>query len=164
MAKIGVYIPDDRMSDIERWRDRLNFSRVFMEAFDRVIIAETTLGKIKGKDMKELIERLKKETGATIEHAWKQGATIGRQWALKCARLNHLRQIGEGELDFDSPREDAMNFLYCYYPADYCRTPDDEHEKMEYERYGDIEAYNRGFNQGFVEAAGEVWEEIKTKL
>lgn len=164
MAKIGVYIPDERMKDIERWRERLNFSRVFMEAFDRAIIAETTLGKIKGKDMKALIERLKKETGATIEHAWKQGATIGRQWALKHSRYGHLRQIGKGELNFDSPESNAMNFLYCYYEGYYCRTPEDEYEEHDLERYGDTETYRRGFNQGFVEAVRQVWEEIKTKL
>ena len=47
MVKIGIYIPDERMKDIDRWRKKLNFSRIFMEAFDRAIIAETTLGKIR---------------------------------------------------------------------------------------------------------------------
>jgi len=37
MPKIGVYIPKDRMQDIEKWRKKLNFSAIFMEAFDAKI-------------------------------------------------------------------------------------------------------------------------------
>jgi len=165
MAKIGIYVPDERMKDIERWRKTLNFSRIFMEAFDRAIVSESVLTKIKGKDMKALVQRLKKETSGTIENAWKVGAKEGRQWALKYARFGHLRQICEDELQFDTPDSNAMNFLYCYYEnVGYVRTPDDEHDDLEYERYGDAETYWRGFNQGFVESVKQIWEEIKESI
>ncbi len=164
MAKIGIYIPDERMKDIEHWREKINFSRVFMEAFDRAIVSESALTNIKGKDMKALIERLKKETNGTKEHAWKLGVKIGREWALKCANYGHLRQIGEGEMKFDMPDSNAMRLLYCCYEADYCRTPEDEQAEIELERFGDAETYRRGFNDGFVDAVKHIWDEIKTAI
>jgi hypothetical protein len=164
MAKIGIYVPDERMKDIERWRENINFSRIFMEAFDRAIVAESNLINIKGKEMKALIERLKKETNGTLEHAWKLGAKEGRQWALKHANYGHLRQIGEGEMKFDKPDSYAMRLLYCCYESEYMRTPEDEQAEMELERFGDAETYRRGFNQGFVDSVKQIWEEIKTAI
>jgi hypothetical protein len=152
------------MKDIERWRNRINFSRVFMEAFDRAIISESALTNIKAKDMKTLIERLKKETNGTIEHAWKLGAKVGREWAIKHANYGHLRQIGEGEMKFDKPDSNAMGLLYCCYESDYCRTPEDEQAEIELERFGDLETYRRGFNQGFVDAVKQIWEDIKSAI
>jgi hypothetical protein len=164
MAKIGVYVPDERMKDIERWRDKINFSRVFMEAFDRAIVAETTLTSVKGKDMKALIARLKKETNGTFEHAWKLGAKEGREWALNHANYGHLRQIGEGEMSFDKPDSNVMGLLYGRYEAHYFRTEEDQQAEMELERFGDAETYRRGFNRGFVDAVKQVWDEIKTAI
>lgn len=46
MPKIGIYIPDDGMDQIEAWRDRINFSQLFMEAFDQAtgnLITKTKL-------------------------------------------------------------------------------------------------------------------------
>lgn len=164
MAKIGVYVPDERMKHIERWRDKINFSRMFMEAFDRAIVSESAITSIKGKEMKALIERLKKETDGTLEHTWKLGAKEARNWAVNHARYSHLRQIGEGELAFNKPESNVMSFLYTYYPAHYFRTPEDEQGDLEMELYSDAETSRRGFNQGFVDVVKQIWEEVKSAV
>lgn len=162
MAKIGVYIPDDRMPDIERWRDRLNFSQLFIEAFDRATIAAATLTSVKGKEMKGVIERLKKQVDGDSERAWKNGAKEGRNWAIKHAYFSHLRNIAEGRLTFDNPDSDVMDFLYHHYENwGYVRTPDDEYGEYETDKYGDLETVRRGFNRGFVDAVKQVWDDVK---
>lgn len=160
MAKIGVYIPDDRMKDINRWRDKMNFSQLFLEAFDRAVATNAAISKVKEKEMKEVIERLKREAGAAFEAGWKQGASQGREWAIKHAHFSDLRKIGEGELKFDGPEDEANRFLRIAYEfAGYIKTPQDEWEERDLS--SDHATHNRGFNQGFTEAAKQVWENIK---
>lgn len=162
MAKIGIYVPDDRMEDIERWRERLNFSQIFMEAFDRATVAAAVLPKVKGKEMKGVIERLKKQAERDTERAWKRGAKDGREWAVKFAYYSHFRSIAEGRLTFDKPDSDVMDFLHHHYEhCGYVKTPDDEYGEYEADKYGDSETSRRGFNQGFVDAVKQVWEDIR---
>lgn len=161
MAKIGVYVPDERMADIERWRKRLNFSRLFMDAFDRAIAAESSLANIKGKEMKELVARLKKQAEGDTEQAWKRGAKEGREWAVKHAYFSHLRNIAEENLTFDAD-QDVVGFLRHHYEhCGYVKTPDDEYDEIYNDRFFDIETHRLGFNRGFVDAVKKVWEDIE---
>ena len=162
MAKIGVYVPDDRMKDIERWREKMNFSQLFMEAFDRAVLAQADIHKVKGKEMKAVVQRLKRDAEGTHERGWKAGVKEGREWATKHAHLSHLRNIAERRLTFDKPDSGLQNFLRWHYqPEGYYRTPEDEQAEMERDMFDDSEAYNTGFNRGFVDAVQHVWEDIK---
>ncbi len=161
MAKIGIYVPDDRMTDIERWRNRLNFSRLFMDAFDRALVAESSIESVKGKEMKELVARLKKQSEGDTEQAWKRGAKEGRDWAVKYAYFSHLRNIAEERITFDA-EEDVVRFLRHHYEqCGYVKTPDDAYDDYLSERFFDNEASKTGFNRGFVEAVKKVWEGIE---
>lgn len=161
MAKIGVYVPDDRMQDIERWRESMNFSQLFLEAFDRAIAMQADLDKVQGKEMKTLVERLKRESGKTFEAGWKCGAKQGRQWAIHSAHLSHLREIGEGRR-FAGPAQDVSGFLRFHYEwAGYFTTPEEEHQRMDDERVDDMVIWDCGYNRGFVESVQQVWAEIR---
>ena len=35
VPKIGIYVPECRVSDVDEYRDRMNFSAVFWSAFDQ---------------------------------------------------------------------------------------------------------------------------------
>ena len=74
-------------------------------------VAQAQLDKSKGAEMKAVIERSKRESEAAIEHNWKEGAKVGREWAVHQARLSHLRKIGEDQLRFGNPESNAMAFL-----------------------------------------------------
>ena len=164
MARIAVYIPDERMPDIEKWREKMNFSQLFIEAFDRAIQSQKS--RLKDSDMKATVHRLKRASGQSFESGWKEGVTLGTTWALKHSHLSHLQSIGEGKLAFDKDGDDVMNFLRWYYEHEgYCKTPEDEQADIEYERCGgDAETYARGRNAGFVEAAKNVWEDIRAEF
>lgn len=164
MARITVYIPDERMPDIEKWREKTNFSQIFIEAFDRAIQSQKP--KLKESEMKATVQRLKRASGQTFESGWKEGVKLGTAWAIKHSHLSHLQRIGEGILAFEKDGDDVVRFLNFYYEHEgYCRTPDDEREDMEYERWGgDAETYARGRNAGFVEAAKNVWEDIRSEF
>lgn len=161
MAKIGIYVPDERMADIDRWRERLNFSRLFMDAFDRAILTDSVLTNVKGKEMKELVARLKKQADGDIERAWKRGAVEGRGWAVKHAYFSHLRNIAEEKLTFDTD-QDVLRFLWHHYEhCGYVKTPEDEYDDYLTDRHEDRETQKLGFNRGFVDAVKKIWEEIQ---
>jgi len=42
MGKLGIYIPDKRMAEVNKWRDKFTFSRLFMDAFDAAVQREAT--------------------------------------------------------------------------------------------------------------------------
>ena len=161
MPKVGVYVPDERMKDIERWRDKMNFSQLFMEAFDRAVAAQSQLSKVKGKEMKGVVERLKREAEGTFERGWKAGLSCGSEWARKHARISHLREIAEGELTFGPRPSDVMSFLRYYYEWHYMETPEDELEEEQLDRSQDSDTYRQGFNRGFTDGAKHLWDEIK---
>jgi hypothetical protein len=164
MARIAVYVPDERMPDVEKWREKMNFSQLFIEAFDRAIQSQKS--KLKDSEMKATVQRLKRASGQTFESGWKEGVKIGTEWATKRCHLSHLQSIGEGKLAFDKDGDDVLKFLRWYYEHEgYCKTPDDEQEEIEYERFGgDAQMFARGRNAGFVEAAKNVWEEIRAEF
>jgi hypothetical protein len=161
--KLSIYVPDERADDIERWREKMNFSRVFIEAFDRAVVSEAVISNVKGKEMKTVVERLKKEADGTFEYAWKEGAKLGREWALRHAHLSDLRNIAEGVLTFNDRKDDVRLLLWGDYQyCGYCRTPEDDHGDSQMAQYGtDMETHRRGYNQGFVDAVKQVWEDIK---
>jgi hypothetical protein len=161
MPKIGVYIPDDRMVDIEEWREKINFSQLFMEAFDRTILAQAQLPKLKEKEMKTVVERLQRAAASSHEHGWKAGVHTGRVWAIKYSNLSHLREIGRGELAFAGERDDVKGFLRTYYESVYRPSEEEERDDFDTERFHDGGLYRQGFNRGFVESAKSVWDGIK---
>lgn len=164
--KLSIYVPDDRAEDIERWRERLNFSQMFVEAFDRAVAAEAAISKVKDKEMKSVVERLKREADGAFELAWKEGAKEGRNWAIKYARLPDLRNLAEsGQSYLNSVElEEVRQFLWNAY-RDNGYDGSFEEDKVEdrfLEQDGtDPVTYHRGFNQGFIEAVKHVWDEVK---
>jgi predicted nucleic acid-binding protein len=163
LLKLSIYVPDERADDIERWRESLNFSKLFVEAFDRAVAREVVAGKLSEKDTKMVIERLRKEAGGTFEYAWKEGAKLGRVWAIRHAHLSDLRNVAEGVFTYAGRTADVRLLLWGdYVHCGYAKTPEDEYEDVRMAQEGtDVELYRRGHNQGFVEAVKEIWEEIK---
>ncbi|MBC7853196.1 MAG: hypothetical protein IAF94_07150 [Pirellulaceae bacterium] len=162
--KLSIYVPDERADDIERWRERLNFSKVFIEAFDQALAADAAISNVKGKEMKAVVERLTKEADGTFEYSWKVGAKLGRVWATRHAHLSDLRNIAEGVVTFNDRKDDVRLVLWGdYQHCGYYQTPEEDYEDAQMAQSGtDIETYRRGYNQGFVDAVKQVWDDIKT--
>lgn len=54
MAKIGIYIPDDKMPEINRWRRELNLSEIFREAFDAAVQQKQRTLKAQGQPVRAI--------------------------------------------------------------------------------------------------------------
>lgn len=158
MARLSIYVPDDRMPDIEKWREELSFSQIFLEAFDRAA-AVNAKTKLRKNEMKAVVERLKRHTGAWFEVGHSHGVSHGTHWAKEDACLTDLRAIGEGRRSFDS--RSVGDFLETDYPFEHQPGWDRDFFSECFSGQGDMDAMVDGFDAGFVDGVKAVWEQIK---
>ncbi|MBW3597692.1 MAG: hypothetical protein KY475_10490 [Planctomycetes bacterium] len=158
MAKIGIYIPDDMVDEIEKWRAKMNFSRIFVEAFERAVLESADEDRVTKKELRVAVQRMKKAMGRDAEQGRKDGVELGRHWALELAPRDKLRAVASGR----SQPDDLERFV----GADYDRAPpgDMAYLNDRFPHHGhnvqDWEAYNSGRNEGFVEGATQVWNRL----
>lgn len=154
MAKLGVYIPDAKMPEVEEWREKVNFSQLFMEAFERAVLLEKTLEKLERKEMQDVIKRLKAEQEEDFRTGETKGREDGQQWAKNDAALADLRRICEADEDTPESMEDML------ITGDWC-----DNDYFDTQSKGcDRDCFMRGYFRGFVEGATSIWEQVKSHL
>lgn len=156
VSKLGIYVPDNRLKDVEKWREKVNFSELFWKAFDNEIALRAT-SQVKGSDMEKLIERLKVEAGRDMEEGKLKGAECGREWALEHATRRDFQIVDEG---VPAHYGDLLGFLLAecdaLYPAEWW---DDLVTGV-----SDEAAFRLGFCRGFDAAVHEIWSKVKKSL
>ena len=154
MAKIGIYIPDAKMAEITAWQQKLNFSEIFRNAFDRAVVNETALSKIGDKEMQNVVKRLKQEQEQDYQIGYKVGTKDGTKWAKDDASLKQLRRVAEEEIDSDG----LVDLLADnWFERDYVQDQARMHE-------ADFESFLEGYTKGFIEGASSVWDGVKGQL
>lgn len=161
MAKIGIYIPDDKAAEeIEKWRDRINFSQIFREAFDREVRFQTMLDQ-GDQDMRDVIERLKKEKQEDQQIGEQQGLEDGAEFAKDTLSLKDIRYYAEEieeQRNFD-PDEAAQDLAKKLVSEGWV----DDYSYFDRENV-DRETFIRGYFDGFVKGVSEVWEKVKDQI
>lgn len=93
VPKLGIYIPESRVNEVETYRDQMNFSAIFWSAFDS---EKHRLDCIpKGKEMNKVVERLRKSKKADEECQRSEGQTCGADWAANRAEHGELLKLRE---------------------------------------------------------------------
>jgi hypothetical protein len=96
VSKLGIYVPEARVKEIERWRDEINFSELFWRAFD------TEVAKlIREKNMtKESAFAVQRFSGIVTTHStggvksiFAEGYKTGREWATTTAHPDELSRL-----------------------------------------------------------------------
>src|SRR5262245_39779055 len=112
--KLSIYVPDERAGDIERWRERLNFSQLFLQSLDSEIATRAQASEVKGKDMKAVIERLKREISEAQDEGRGFGYREGVRFAKEFLGRAQMLALIEGE----KLVEDAMSECGEYFDID----------------------------------------------
>jgi predicted CopG family antitoxin len=79
MARLTISIPDELHRSLERFRERLNISKVCQEALAKEIAKLEQLPR-GALELEEMVERLRDEKAAADKHWFAQGVTDGISW------------------------------------------------------------------------------------
>ncbi|MGH3111083.1 MAG: hypothetical protein ACRDQT_09220 [Gaiellaceae bacterium] len=84
MARLTISVPDELHRSLERFRGRLNVSRVCQEALAKEIakLEQLPRGAI---ELEELVDRLREEKAASDKQWFAQGVTDGISWTRGAA-------------------------------------------------------------------------------
>lgn len=167
VERINISVPDDLHSELDKWREQVNVSRICQEAL-RKELHHLQLQEAPVELGAERIEMLRAEK-AESEAFWRGlGAEHGREWATTQAHYVDLKYFGtfregrppserHGPVEFELP-EEVTGHPGLHYRH---RLQDDPTVDLWAERVGlDEEAYKKGWLDG-VEA---VWKQVKDLL
>jgi hypothetical protein len=158
--KLGIYVPENRLEQIEKWKDKIILSELFWRAWDHEI-ARRTASAPKGTQMQKLIERLKKEASEDCESGEQAGAECGKEWAVEFASARHIRMVADERLP---PKfDDAPAFLASEYANDYGES-NWRTELITENGVSDPKAFFKGFTIGFIKAVGEIYQRLPADL
>lgn len=101
MARLNITIPDELSERVERWRDRLNLSRVCQDAISRELDRLEHIP-AEVKSMHEALARLGREKAKVEQSSFRKGVHDGLEWA-RGAEYALLKRWGErnGDTVFD---------------------------------------------------------------
>lgn len=166
VSKIGIYVPNHRLKDVEKWRDSMNFSELFWSAFDREVVLQSKTSKVKGKDMKMVIDRLKRETSEDFDGGREVGIDYGIEWAEETGGLSDIRGIAECVITFDTePIDKFLTRKYAEFghdPGWFDACLDSRNDFFVTFEYlpSDLDGFKKGFEAGFIKGVQSVWEKI----
>ncbi|MCR4412807.1 MAG: hypothetical protein NUV77_10325 [Thermoguttaceae bacterium] len=156
MAKIGVYVPDEKMPEVEKWRDKINFSRVFMDAFQREVRTQQML-QVSQNELENVVNRLRREFDEHFQAGKEAGLGCGTAWAKDEAYLRQFRELCDPPEGADPLEENDFFRIVgeCYeaFVDDQCK-----------ESGLDRPAYVAGYIEGFIEGARAIWVQVRDKL
>lgn len=142
MARLNITIPDELYRALEKWRDRLNISRLCQEAIAREVAKLEDLPR-QAAELETLVERLRQEKALAERFWFAQGVTDGIAWT-RGASYGELRLWGEtGRLE--PPEPEALQSALRRYRGD---------PAFEGETY----------RQGWAAGVKEVWQRVKDKV
>lgn len=163
--RLVLYVPDNRQAQVDEWRDKLNYSRLFFEAFDREVALKTEVSKMKDSGMELVLERLKREQTLMYEEINELGRSDGMTWAKDLASPRHLRLVASPNKQevvglVGDNGNSLMEWLTDKYPA--ILEVDPYADDPEYGLMTDVEK-QRWF-YGFIQGAQDIWNQIKDDL
>ena len=177
VPKLGIYVPDNRLRDVEKWRETLNFSEVFWRAFDAEVDRRVQEKKIT-REINQVVERmreLKREQSRALSWRFREGHKAGRDWARAIAKPDQLNRLAAR---FESRlAEDVYPWQQYLFgpdrdpPADILevvlgRQPNQKAVGVFWASVlgadrSDPRLHDADFLHGFLAGAVELWNEVK---
>lgn len=146
MPRLNITVPDDLYEALEKWRDRLNISKICQEAIAREVAKLEDLPR-QAVELEALVERLRQEKAHVEKFYFAQGVTDGIAWA-RGASYVELQRCGESGRLEQPARDDRAKAL--------------EHALRRYRQDPafDEQTYLEGWRAG----VREVWRRVKDKV
>jgi hypothetical protein len=94
LARLNLTIPDALYERLDRFRDRVNFSRVCARALEKELAMLEGQATIENPRLQRLIHRLQRLQG-NQERWYQRGREDGENWAVEVATQEELRYVDE---------------------------------------------------------------------
>lgn len=143
MPRLTVSVPRDLHDRLEKWRDRLNISKVCQEALERELRRLEELPE-DAKALADLVERLARENADGQRRWFTQGVSDGMTWAQGASYIDLKAAAGKVE-------ETTTNLDSAI-----------ERSAARYDGLADFD--EDSYVAGWRFAASEVWRRVKTKI
>ncbi len=102
MPKLAIYIPKSEMKQIERWRKKLNFSRIFMQALSREINLRSREAPLDADKLAKAAAFYGSQLAADHQQIADSGFATGQSHVLDCElsaeSIRELVKIDSSEL------------------------------------------------------------------
>ncbi len=146
MARLNITVPEELYARMEKWRDRLNLSRICQEAISR------ELNKIEEipeevRNMHEALSRLGQQKAKADRSSFRKGVYDGLEWARQ-AEYAFLKRWGEQAIT-DESLEEALRG-----PAARTAAANRNDATWEIKPYG----------EGWIAGVRQFWERVKHRL
>jgi hypothetical protein len=111
MPKLAIYVPKEDMKEIERWRKKLNFSKIFMHALRREIRDRSRVPKASEGQLAKAAEHYRRALAQDLSSLVDAGYELGSSYVLDCKlsteAIRKLRMFAERDA-FDSSEMEAI--------------------------------------------------------
>lgn len=152
---ITISVPDGLGAKVEKWRDRMNISKVCQKALETEIARLEDFPEF-GKDLERTLERLRTEK----ETSYRVGLEVGVEYAKNEASLAELRRLAFSTsrqlADLPSSCRDRFTELSSRHLDD-----DGRWAKGDFE---DLPLNEEEFTRGCREGIDSVWRVLKDKV
>jgi hypothetical protein len=161
--KVTISVPDGLHQKMEKWRESFNFSQIFQKAVSELIKKREDLKKRIGKDteIKEIIERLRKEKVESEGSYYEDGRSDGFKWA-KAAHYNELIFAIAWDPRQGLPDKIGEGQMLREYFSDTIKN--DKFMEFNSQAKEEMNEYALTYITGFKEGLQLLWDEIKEKL
>ena len=145
MARLNITIPDDLYAALERWRDRLNISKICQDAIAKEVAKLEDLPR-QAAELEALVERLREEKDRAERRYFAQGMTDGIAQARGMS-YRELRRWAVPDSGGGAAGGDSGVLLTAL------------------RRYGDEPTFDEhAYIEGWKVGVGEVWQRVKDKV
>lgn len=103
MARLNITVPDELYDRIEKWRDRLNLSRICQDAIGRELDKIEVIPD-EVRKMNEALSRLGQQKAKADRSCFRKGVYDGLEWARQ-AEYASLKRWGEQDATIESIEE-----------------------------------------------------------
>jgi hypothetical protein len=167
VIRMNVSVPRDLKARMDNTKESVNWSGVAAQAFEgKLLEIKSRKG---GKEMNEVIARLKAAAELEANRLYQAGFKAGQDWASEKATPKQLRRLAEYAAD-DESREGhwaSEALVSAVWPDPEDKLSQSAPEDFWRHALGDKAAElveDDDFHRGFVEGALDLWRRVRTKL
>jgi hypothetical protein len=175
MPKINIYVPDEMKARMDEAEKSANWSAVAQRAFELELKHLESIKEI--KSMTDVIERLRVSKQKKAEELEKAGRRSGVKWAKKHAKYDELKRaanINTSNLH-EAYVDDVDDVNRTWVARQILADPELDAGSWETQNMAIAELFEveedmvesvvtTEFIEGFLEGAGDVWDQVKDEL
>ena len=162
MPKLAIYIPKEEMRRLEKWRKRINFSRIFMQALEQEIREQTRMADVADGKLVAAAKYYQRKLSESCQPLVDAGFELGTARVLRCRltpeQIRQLLEISEQDEYSDESVVELEKVI------------GDDHKRLAktFQKLGFDEqsfpTWRRMAYRGFVQGVAAAWRQVCERM